>query len=294
MGTGRVRLYVILGAALVVALGLAFVARTAATPRPVKIAPVPVAAPQVQVLVARRDLAVGERIDPAALGWQPWPASTVNAAYIVDGAPVTVGTDSKARLAAVADKAIGAAKTAVIGPDAKLASYNGAVVREHIALGEPVIESKLVRAGAGGVMAVTLQPGMRAMSIPLTPETAAGGFILPGDHVDVVQVRRADGVIASSTVMKNVRVLAIDQNLSSTPAKGSATQVGATATLELAPSQAEDMVLAKAQGDLTLVLRSYADAAGPTNTGVITRASETPPVVRVYRNGVSTDVKVAR
>lgn len=294
MGMGRVRLIIIGVVALVLAFGAALVARTAATPRPPKAAPVVVASAQVQVLVAKRDMAVGERVEPSALGWQSWPAANVNPLYITDGAAAPVATDSKAKLAAVANDAIGAAKSAVIGPDAKLASYTGAVVREHISAGDPIIDSKLVHAGAGGVMAVTLQPGMRAMSVPLTPETAAGGFILPGDHVDVVQIRRADGVIASSTVMKNVRVLAIDQNLNATPAKAGATQIGATATLELSPPQAEDMVLAKAQGDLTLVLRSYADAAGPTNTGDIRRASEQSPVVRIYRNGVATEVKVAR
>jgi pilus assembly protein CpaB len=292
----RVRLIAISLVALMVAVGAFVVARTAAAPKaPKPVVVAPVAVQQVRVLVAARDLPVGERIDPAALTWEPWPATAVQSgAYITDGPPTSVGADSRAKLAAAAGEALGAAKSAVVGPDAKLASYAGSVVREHISAHEPILETKLVHAGAGGVMAVTLTPGMRAMSVPLTPETAAGGFILPGDHVDVVQIRRADGAIASSTVMKNVRVLAIDQNLNATPAKsGGAAQVGATATLELAPEQAEDMVLAKAQGDLTLVLRSYADAAGEARTGEI-RRTNTQPVVRIFRNGAETEVKVAR
>ena len=118
--------------------------------------------------------------------------------------------------------------------------------------------------------------------------------MLPGDHVDVVQVRKLDGgVVTSTTVMKNVRVLAIDQS-TATSNKGST--LGATATLEVAPEQDENLVLARAQGELTLVLRSYADVGGPTIDGMMKKAQAliSSPVVRVYRNAAPTEVKVAR
>jgi pilus assembly protein CpaB len=152
-------------------------------------------------------------------------------------------------------------------------------------------------------MAITLNPGMRAMSVPLTAESAAGGFILPGDHVDVVESRQLEGPaqgggkhVIASTVMKNVKVLAIDQNL--VAPKGSSV-VGATATLELNQQQAEVIVQAKAQGELTLVLRSYADAAGPAmtvaqNTGKSDEGVMRASVVRVFKSGAASEVTVSQ
>ncbi len=293
---GRVRLILISLVALVVAIGAAFVARGMASPPAPKTVIVekgPPPAPVVRVLVARRELAVGDRLDEAAMNWQSWPAAGINPAFVTDGgAPAVALTDAKAKLAAAAGDAASAAKSAIGAGSGRMAAYVGAVVRQPIALNEPITDDKLVRAGAGGVLAVTLQPGMRAMSVPLSTENAAGGFIMPGDHVDVVQVQRAAAGVDARTVMRNVRVLAIDQE---TRADGKVVaKSGSSATLELSPGQAEDMVLAKAQGDLTLVLRSYADAAGPAHTGEIHRLAEESPVVHVFRDGQATDVKVSR
>ena len=292
---GRVRLILISLVALVVALGAAFVARGLASPKPktVIIAAAPTPRPTVRVLVTSRSLAVGDRLDDASLSWQVWPAEGLNAAFITDGgAPAAAPADAKDKVIAAAGDAAGAAKTAITGGGlGRKASFIGAVVREAMVAGEPVVDTKLVRAGAGGVLAVTLQPGMRAMSIPLSAENAAGGFILPGDHVDVVQVRRMPAGVDAATVMRNVRVLAIDQH---TRADAKAdTQVGSSATLELSPGQSEDMVLARAQGELTLVLRSYADASGDARTGDVNRLPENA-VVKVYRDGQVSEVKVTR
>lgn len=298
---GRVRLVLISLTALVIALGAAFVARGFATPRPARtviVQAAPAAKPTVNVLTAKRDLQVGDRLDASSIGWQAWPADGVNPAYVTDGAgPAVQPADLKAQALAAAGGAAEAAKTVVGASDpGRMSAWYGAVVREPVDAGEPVTSRKVVRAGAGGVMAVTLQPGMRAMSLPVSAESGAGGFILPGDHVDVVQVRKTNGVagtgVEASTVMRNVRVLAIDQT---TKADGkSATQVGSQATIELSPAQAQDMVLARAQGELTLVLRSYADAAGGTSTGEISRTALETPVVRVFRSGQESEVKVAR
>ncbi len=293
---GRVRLILISLVALVVALGAAFVARGLATPRTPKtviVQAAPPPRPTVRVLTAKRDLGVGDRLDEGMVGWRDWPADGLSPNYITDGAAAAAApTDATGKAAAAAGGAADAAKKVMGVGDAGMAAWIGATVREPLSSGEPVTARKVVRAGAGGVMAVTLQPGMRAMSVPLSVDNAAGGFILPGDHVDVVQIRKTADRVASSTVMRNVRVLAIDQNTRA-DAKAS-TQVGTSATLELAPEQAEDMVLARAQGDLTLVLRSYADAAGPARTGEMSRAAQDQQVVRVFRNGEETQVKVTR
>jgi pilus assembly protein CpaB len=111
---------------------------------------------------------------------------------------------------------------------------------------------------------VVLNPGMRAMSIPVSVESAAGGFILPGDRVDVVLSRQiqvgSNSEFRSETVMRNVKVLAIDQTTK--PEDGAQSVVGATATLEVGSDDSEALALADAQGDLALVLRSYADVGG--------------------------------
>ena len=292
---GRVRLVLISLVALVVALGAAFVARGLAAPKAPKTVVVQqtVSKPTIQVLVAKRDLTVGERLDAAIIGWQPWPAEGINAAYVTDGGGATAApADSLQKVAAAAGSAAKGAASAMGAGDARISAWYGAVVREPVSAGEPITENKVVRAGASGVLAVQLQPGMRAMSVPLSADNAAAGFILPGDHVDVVQIRRSAGGVQSGTVMNNVRVLAIDQQTRADPKE--AAKVGSQATLELSPSQAEDMVLARAQGELTLVLRSYADAAGPTRTGEMQRSAPEDPTVRVFREGQETQVKVTR
>ena len=294
---GRVRLILISLAALVIALGAAFVARGFATPRQPKTVIVqagPAPSPTVNVLVAKHDLQVGDRLDAANIGWRAWPAEGLGASFVTDGGAASVAPSGlPGQALAAAGGAAQAARTAVAGADGgRLAGWFGAVVRESVSAGEPVTDKKVVRAGASGVLAVTLQPGMRAMSLPLTADSGAGGFILPGDHVDVVQIQKTPGGVQAATVMRNVRVLAIDQNTKADVK--TASQVGTQATIELSPPQAEDMVLARAQGELTLVLRSYADAAGATSTGEIRRTAQEAPVVRVFRSGQETEVKVAR
>ena len=265
-------------------------------------APIVIEKPMDQVLVAARDLAVGDRLAAADFRWQPFPHEAVLATYISNGAIAPTPKDEAGKVLNTGAKAAGAVQQMMTGPtaDGPSARMVGAIVREAIMAGEPIVERKVVKADAAGVMAVTLDPGMRAMSVPLTAESAAGGFILPGDHVDIVQSRQVDPSatggqrrFTTATVLENVKVLAIDQN---TKPQKSTTALGATATVEVTPQQSEYLAAAKAQGDLVLTLRSYADAGGPSRAGpgANTAATPGPTVVRVYRNGIATEVKVAR
>jgi pilus assembly protein CpaB len=297
MGPVRV---LVLAVALAAAIGAVIVVRTMGRAQPAHAAAVvaaPVEKPTAQVLVARRDLKPGTKLKAEDLTWQAWPQESLNPAFIVQSPETRPAGEAQKIAAAASDLA----KTAVGAPDDKVTALVGSVVREPILASEPIIERKLVRAGTAGVMAVALEPGMRAMAVPLSAESAAGGFILPGDHVDVVQSRQIEGAarrFVSQTVLKNVRVLAIDQNVA---AKG-ASVVGATATLEVDPTQAEVLTLAKAEGALTLVLRSYADIAGPTITvarggGAAAGAGEAfvrASVVRVFRNGQASEMTVSQ
>ena len=284
MGPARIAL---LAVAAIAAIGLAFIVRGMVTPkRPEAVAAAPPPQPVVQVLVAKRELPIGTRLAPADLGWQPWPADALNAAFVTDGA-------APALPAKMPDKAVQKAARAandLVMPQGAMQAFEGAIVKEALAAGEPVVARKVVRAGQSGFMAVVLQPGMRAMAVPINAETAAGGFILPGDRVDVLQSRTdssgSSKTMLTEVLMRNVRVLAIDQNIE--PAKDSRTIVGGVATIEIPAADVEVIARGKAQGEMPLALRSYADIGGPPGRGVASRASAQG--VRVFRAGQVTEV----
>jgi len=288
---------IVICVAAVAAIGLALVVRAMGSParEPVAVATAaPVEArPMAKVLVAAKDLAPGRRLDESDMEWKDWPADQVNPAFITDGSrPVpTAATEGEETKPEGAVAAVTRAATNLATGGAK-ADYVGSVVREPILAGEPIVMRKIVRAGDSGYMAAYLEPGMRAMAIRVTVETAAGGFILPGDRVDVVLTREttlgnigaaeADrSKFTSSTVMQNIKVLAIDQ--STRAGDDEQTVIGATATLEVGPRDAEALALAKSEGELSLILRSYADTGGPS--GRVAAGPRQSSAVRVYRGG---------
>ena len=150
-------------------------------------------------------------------------------------------------------------------------------------------------AKGSGFMAAILPPGMRAVAIEISPETGAGGFILPDDHVDVVLTRRdkaaekADRrreVHVSETILRNIRVLAIDQTVEEK--NGQKIVVGKTATLELHRAQAETLALSHQIGTISLALRSIRRLGDvePEGGGDDKRMSAAP--INTVRFGVST------
>ncbi len=187
----------------------------------------PVAAPTLQVLVARNPVHTGQIVKPDDLRWQSWPEGSLAPTYIIEG-------------------------------KRPLSDFVGAVARVPIDSGEPVSEGKLVLAGTRGFMAAVLQPGARAVSVPVTATSAVSGFIYAGDRVDVLLthvINAQDGQHnATETVLRNARVIAMDQKLDFSP--GDKPDVAKTATLELTPKQSEIVTLAVKMGDLSLVLRS--------------------------------------
>ncbi len=290
---GAVRLAIVLTVAAIAALALAMLVRsmTAAHKPP----PQPVLAqatekPMTRVLVAKHDLKVADRINSDNVGWQPWPSDTVNPAYITGGV-ATTQPDLAAKATNVVEN--------VARSDAVMQSLSGSLVREPILANEPITQGKLVR-GDGSFMAVKLPAGMRAMSIPITAESDAGGFVLPGDRVDVVLNLKnqpsgdpnAAKTASSSLVMRNIKVLAIDQTTD--PKAQQAAMIGSTATLEVPAADVDVLARAKTQGDLILILRSYADAAGPSGRAGSSSSADLGDVVRVYRSDQVTEVRVAR
>ena len=231
--------------------------------KPPEVKPEAVQVETIDVLVAKGDIPMGQALAPGDVQWQTWPTSASSGNFI----------RKNERPQAVED-------------------LSGWIARVPFIAGEPIREAKLVNAKGSGFMAAILPTGMRAVSTQISPETGAGGFILPNDRVDVILTRRdanADKTGAgdsrtSETVLTNIRVLAIDQNIEEKG--GQKVVVGKTATLELSPSQAETLVLSQQIGSLSLSLRSVTDASKsevPDDS-----KSNKKNTVNVVRFGVST------
>ena len=189
------------------------------------------------ILVAVRALPVGNAIVAGDLAWRAWPDDGLDPAYIVSGT-----------------------KT--------LESFTGHIVRSAMHAGEPVTLDRVPAAGARGALALVTRPGMRAVSIALTSTTGVSGLIMPGDHVDVVLTyvlpRAADASgadrRAATTILTDLRVLAIDQRLTATPEEVKEIR---NASLEVSPKQSETLALAADLGKLSLSLRSLQNGGAP-------------------------------
>ncbi|MDB2437785.1 Flp pilus assembly protein CpaB [Hellea sp.] len=231
----------------------------------------------VKVLVAAKNLPLGSRLNEAAFEWKQWPAEAVSPAFISND----------------------------LRPNADAELLN-AIVRSPIVEGEPINEGKLVKSGESGVLAALLRPGMRAVTTRISVDTAAGGFIQPGDRVDViltqsVQRTRTDGnqganqrIYISDTVFENVHVLAIDQTFS-TSAESGASKIGSTATFEMSQKDAELLQQAVAKGDLTLTLRGIRNSRATAPTTATFDKEETEEkqsILTVYRGGQPQQVAI--
>jgi pilus assembly protein CpaB len=217
----------------------------------------------VDVLVAKSDIGMGQTVSPADMQWQEWPISAATGNFI------RKNEQPKA-----------------------IENLAGSIARAPFVNGEPIRDAKLVNAKGSGFMAAILPSGMRAISTQISPETGAGGFILPNDHVDVILTRRqtdasktAHGDTHSSEIiLSNVRVLAIDQNVEEK--NGQKVVVGKTATLELTPAQTETLALSQQLGSLSLALRSITDATH--DAPKIDENTDRRKGVNVVRFGVGT------
>jgi pilus assembly protein CpaB len=244
---------------------LAFVTMQGILNRPQIEKTVEIPVKSTEVLVARADIGLGQVANESLLRWQSWPQEAATTGYI----------------------------TRASSPNA-LTQMSGAIARAPIMAGEPVTSQKLIKAGQGGVLAAILPAGMRAISTRIKEETAAGRLILPNDRVDVILIRRLRGrngadEHVSDTLFRNVRVLAIGQQIESKEGKKIAESNANTATLELTARQSELLALANSMGEISLSLRSIADleadGTGPVAADDIEK-SKNSNAVRVLRYGV--------
>jgi pilus assembly protein CpaB len=222
----------------------------------------------VDVLVAKADIGLGQTVNADAMQWQTWPAATASKSFIRRNER----------------------------PDA-MTQLIGSIARAPFIAGEPIREVKLVKADGSGFMAAILPTGMRAVSTEISPETDAGGFILPNDRVDVILSKReknaggSTDIVNSEIILTNIRVLAIDQ--APKEKDGQNAVVGKTVTLELKPEQTETLARARQTGTLSLALRSIADL-NAVETRPEDQSAKRSDSINVVRYGVSNPTTIQK
>jgi len=233
------RKLVLLLVALLIGGGTVFLARSMMTGSP-GTSPASMTAmttATTEVLVAARDLPAGTLLKDSDFKWKVWPAEGATTGFAVKGKN-------------------------------ELSEYTGAVVRQGLRMDEPIMSGRVVKRHDQGFLSAVLDPGMRAISVSITPVGGVAGFVFPGDRVDVIvthQVTRKtdseqNGHKVSETMLTNVRVLALDQK---TNDQVTEPKIAQTATLEVTPKQAETLALVSQLGSLSLALRSLANPDEP-------------------------------
>jgi pilus assembly protein CpaB len=232
----RLRTLILFAIALFLAGGTAILVRSWLAQRPVVAAAEPSSppAPQKSILFARAAISRGHILKPSDLTARPWPVAEITDDYVVAGT----------------------------GPEKSLV---GAVAREPIEAGEPIIKTKIVVPGDRGFLAAVLQPGMRAVSVPVDATSDVSGFVFAGDRVDILitlplpqDATNGNGYQhkAAETVLRDVRVIAIDQRLDNN--KDGQAVIARNVTFEVTPKQSEIIAVAADIGKLSLSLRSLA------------------------------------
>jgi pilus assembly protein CpaB len=250
----------------------------------------------VKVLVAGRTINPGEILAVKDVTWAEWPKALVEERmideneFVVPSAtvpPTQVGLVVREEAGDTAKKPASdaedtSAKSSVPADNAII----GAVARRRIFANEPISPDQLIQRGDRSIGSAVVAPGMRAVSIGINAASASGGFIAPGDYVDVMLSiswepgtdengnKLPDGTammlpdgdslvkVSTETVLRNVKVLAIDQSLGRKAEDGPA-DVGKTATLEVSLSDTEKLLTAAKLGSLALVLRSMVVEGSP-------------------------------
>ncbi len=253
--------------ALIAAIGAYIFASSMLTPPPAPTV-VETQVNTTEVLVAGSDISVGQIVNEGNLRWIAWPADAANPSFI----------------------------TKQNGGIGRMRELTGSIARSAVLANEPINTQKFIKAGQGGVLAAVLPSGMRAVSTAISAKSAAGSLILPNDHVDVILIREMRGKnggqdYVSDTLFRNVRVIAVGQQIETKEGKKSADSDAKTATLELTPRQAEMLALANKMGEITLTLRSVADMqADPSASGGMDFNKQRGNAVRVLRYGAKSRV----
>ncbi|SDE56702.1 Flp pilus assembly protein CpaB [Rhodospira trueperi] len=218
-----------------------------------------------RVLVADANIDPGSPLRSSVLRWQPWPAEDILPSYKVIG------------------DVEGLSEQAVFDQRTRLeAEMTGKIARRAIAAGEPITDKTVFTREDANFMAGALNPGMRAVAIPVDEESGAAGFILPGDLVDVILTHdlqksmprgsgdsRSNAPVSrylSETILESLRVLAVDQMVMDEDGEP---QLVDTVTVEVTAREAEVINLAKEMGSMTLTLRALTDRQAPVGLAAL-------------------------
>ena len=179
------------------------------------------------VVVAKQPLRFGTELTASMLQEEPWPVASMPAGAFTKISDVLHG--------------------------------GRRVVLTAIEPNEPVLSLKITGPGERATLSALVKPGMKAVTIRVNDVEGVGGFVLPGDRVDVVLTRQIEkGSASTEVVLQNTRVLAVDQSADERAAKAA---VAKSVTLEVSTVEAQKVWLASSVGNLSLLLRKAGDVA---------------------------------
>jgi len=163
----------------------------------------------------------------------------------------------------------------------------GSLVRKNLDTGSPITSENVLPRGDRGFLASVLEPGTRAISIKVDAESGVSGLIKPGDYVDVVLTQvAANADVArralSETLLQNVRIIAIDQEIvqGGGPNIAMAAKVAQTVSLQLAPEQVKKIAVAKNLGSLSLAMRSAVELGNTADNRTISSCDVSAEIAR--------------
>ncbi len=178
----------------------------------------------VQVVAASRDIAFGQAIEPQLLTSIGWPRDAIPVGSYSDYALLLPETGKPPRRA-----------------------------KRAIAQGELILFTKISDFGEKVTIVQTLGPNSRAMAIKVNAETAVGGFVTPGDFVDVLLTQGRGEDLRAVTILQNVRVIGVDQQ---SDEESDEPGIARTVTVEVSPEEGQRLALAQQAGTLSLTLRT--------------------------------------
>jgi pilus assembly protein CpaB len=193
------------------------------------------------VVVAALEIPFGQKIEAAHLKTIAWPT---------DNLPESTFTD--------------------------IAAVEGRIANQKIAKGELILEQRVVEEVNGSTLSAILSPGMRAITVRVNDVIGVGGFLLPGNRVDVLASRKDSNRRAHTHILlEDLKVLAVDQTASTDTDKP---VVVRAVTLEIEPKQAEKLVQATQEGTVQLALRNPLD-----EESVLAKAAPKPVKKKTYK-----------
>jgi pilus assembly protein CpaB len=199
----------------------------------------------------------------------PTPPPPLLVRTLVAARPIPAGSLLRNEDLGVREVPTGAAGEGVLRDTAETrAELAGALVRRYLEAGEPIALGDVLRPRDRGFLAAVLRPNMRAITVGVDAITGAAGLIWPGDRVDLLLTQKLDDAVTQisrrvvgETVLNDVRVIAVDQQLTQGAAGANASpegKIARTVTLEVTPQEAERVAVAAQLGRLSLTIRAMA------------------------------------